>query len=333
MCDAGDVRRAPARRRVPDDAVVRRRPEAGRRTSRPATARARRTPDPNPVQRDGDLQRMHDAGVRTALERPTPAPDAAIAATVASGRPVGDVRQFNGEWLRIRVDIPTDLHLRRRRVNNPETTAELVLVGHPVRLRRRRAQRRHHVAGPDRGQPGPPHRVAGDRGPGPRALGSLARVSQFVDECGLHVKGGDGGAGAVSFRREAHVPFGGPDGGDGGTGGGVWLVVDRNVSSLIAFKDHPHRAGGERHPRPGQAQARPAAAPTSRCRCPRAPSVRDQDGTVLADLARTPGERWLAAEGGRGRPGQRPVPLQPATGARRSPSRARWARSAGCASS
>src|SRR5438309_11183728 len=69
-------------------------------------------------------------------------------------------------------------------------------------------------------------------------------MSGFVDEAGLHVKGGDGGAGCVSFRREAHVPKGGPDGGDGGRGGDVWLVADRNVASLLAFRDHPHRRGG-----------------------------------------------------------------------------------------
>jgi GTP-binding protein len=123
-------------------------------------------------------------------------------------------------------------------------------------------------------------------------------VSQFVDECGLHVKGGDGGAGAVSFRREAHVPFGGPDGGDGGAGGSVWLVVDRNVSSLIGFKDHPHRAaksgthgqGQRRHGRGGADLEVPV---------PEGTSVRDQEGSLLADLLH-PGERWLAAEGGRG---------------------------------
>jgi len=63
----------------------------------------------------------------------------------------------------------------------------------------------------------------------------------FVDEAQLNVKGGDGGAGCVSMRREAHVPKGGPDGGDGGKGGDIWLKADRNVASLLAFRAHPHR--------------------------------------------------------------------------------------------
>ena len=67
------------------------------------------------------------------------------------------------------------------------------------------------------------------------------RQSQFVDECSINVRGGDGGAGCVSFRREALVPKGGPDGGDGGKGGDVWLIADHNVASLLAFRDHPHR--------------------------------------------------------------------------------------------
>jgi GTPase len=66
-------------------------------------------------------------------------------------------------------------------------------------------------------------------------------VSQFVDECQVNVRGGDGGAGAVSFRREGPVVHGGPNGGDGGRGGDVWLVADHNVASLLAFRDHPHR--------------------------------------------------------------------------------------------
>ena len=83
-------------------------------------------------------------------------------------------------------------------------------------------------------------------------------MSQFVDECQLNVRGGDGGAGCVSFRREGPVAFGGPNGGDGGKGGDVWLVADHNVASLLAFRDHPHRARRQRRPRQGQGPARPA---------------------------------------------------------------------------
>lgn len=123
-------------------------------------------------------------------------------------------------------------------------------------------------------------------------------MSQFVDECGLHVKGGDGGAGSVSFRREAHVPRGGPDGGDGGSGGDVWLVADHNVASLLAFRDHPfrrgddgtHGSGKKRHGRRGADIEVPV---------PEGTVIKDQEGVVLADLVHT-GDRFLAAEGGRG---------------------------------
>jgi len=123
-------------------------------------------------------------------------------------------------------------------------------------------------------------------------------VSNFVDECGLNVKGGDGGAGCVAFRREAHVPAGGPDGGDGGSGGDVWLVADRNVASLLAFRDHPHRkavsgthgSGGKRHGKSGA---------DLMVSVPVGTVVNDRDGMVLADLV-AHGDRWLAAEGGRG---------------------------------
>ena len=60
-------------------------------------------------------------------------------------------------------------------------------------------------------------------------------MSGFVDEAQLNVRGGDGGAGCSSFRREGPEAFGGPNGGDGGKGGDVWLVADRNVASLLAF--------------------------------------------------------------------------------------------------
>lgn len=62
----------------------------------------------------------------------------------------------------------------------------------------------------------------------------------FIDKVHIHVKGGDGGAGCMSFRREAHVPKGGPDGGDGGHGGNVVIKADGGVSSLIDYRFKHH---------------------------------------------------------------------------------------------
>src|ERR1700752_4394197 len=110
-------------------------------------------------------------------------------------------------------------------------------------------------------------------------------MSSFVDLVQVNLRGGDGGAGAVSFRREAHVPRGGPDGGDGGNGGDVWLVADHKVSSLLAFPDHPprragpgpHGRGAGRHGRAGGDLVVPV---------PQGTVVRDhRDGSVIADLA------------------------------------------------
>jgi GTP-binding protein len=123
-------------------------------------------------------------------------------------------------------------------------------------------------------------------------------VSGFVDHAQLNARGGDGGAGSVSMRREAHVPRGGPDGGDGGDGGSVWLVADHNVSSLLAFRDHPHRRaesgthgmGKRRHGRSGE---------DLEVHVPPGTVVRDLDGEVLVDLVRS-GDRWQAARGGQG---------------------------------
>ena len=124
-------------------------------------------------------------------------------------------------------------------------------------------------------------------------------MSNFVDECGVNVCAGDGGAGVVSFRREAHVSRGGPDGGDGGDGGNIWIEANHNVASLLAFRDHPHRraksgthgSGGKRHGKSAEELI---------IRVPEGTTIYELEGEqVLADLANH-GDRWLAARGGRG---------------------------------
>jgi GTPase len=124
-------------------------------------------------------------------------------------------------------------------------------------------------------------------------------MSGFVDEAQLNVRGGDGGAGCVSFRREGPVAFGGPNGGDGGAGGDVWLVATRNVASLLAFRDHPHRRakdgvhgkGKDQHGKRGESME---------VMVPEGTVARDMyTGELLADLVNH-GDRWLAAPGGRG---------------------------------
>ncbi len=123
-------------------------------------------------------------------------------------------------------------------------------------------------------------------------------MSQFVDEANIHVKAGDGGAGCVSFRREAHVPRGGPDGGDGGDGGDVWLIADANVASLLAFADFPHRRATDGTHGSGKRKAGKRGA-DELVRVPAGTIVRNFDEETLVDLPNV-GDRWRAARGGVG---------------------------------
>ena len=63
---------------------------------------------------------------------------------------------------------------------------------------------------------------------------------KFLDQAKIHVKAGDGGSGSASFRREKFIEFGGPDGGDGGHGGSIVFVVDKNLNTLIDFRYQQH---------------------------------------------------------------------------------------------
>ena len=123
-------------------------------------------------------------------------------------------------------------------------------------------------------------------------------MSSFVDLVQVNLRGGDGGAGAVSFRREAHVPKGGPDGGDGGSGGNVYLQADRNSASLLAFRDHPHRkAESGKH---GSGNKRHGASGSDLVvSVPEGTQIKTREGELLADLV-SHGDRYLAAHGGQG---------------------------------
>jgi len=124
----------------------------------------------------------------------------------------------------------------------------------------------------------------------------------FVDEIEIFVKGGDGGAGCISFRREKYVPYGGPDGGDGGAGGSVWLEADPSLTTLLDYHYKRHYRA-ERGIHGKGANRHGASGDDLTLRVPVGTVVTDRDsGEMLGDLA-TPGQRLLAqsgAPGGRG---------------------------------
>jgi GTP-binding protein len=123
-------------------------------------------------------------------------------------------------------------------------------------------------------------------------------ATSFVDRVVLHVQAGDGGHGCMSILREKFKPLGGPDGGNGGHGGDVTLVVDPGVHTLLDFHFRPHAKaqngkggqGGNRHGANGSDLV---------LRVPDGTVVQDVAGNVLADLVGA-GTSFVAARGGRG---------------------------------
>lgn len=134
---------------------------------------------------------------------------------------------------------------------------------------------------------------------------------QFIDIVRIFVKGGDGGAGCMSFRREAHVPKGGPDGGDGGYGGNVILVADGGKSSLIEYryKHHfkaqrgTHGKGSKRHGQNGEDMVlKVPVGTTIREVCvgeDEQDATNAEAGRVLGDLLEN-GQKLVVATGGTG---------------------------------
>ena|SRR5438067_8329549 len=123
-------------------------------------------------------------------------------------------------------------------------------------------------------------------------------ASRFVDRAVIQVAAGDGGNGCASVHREKFKPLGGPDGGNGGSGGDVLLVVDANVHTLLDFHFHPHAVAGSGKQGQGSNRAG-AAGETLELKVPAGTVVLSEAGEVLADLTGT-GTTFVAAEGGRG---------------------------------
>ncbi|MGC4001447.1 MAG: GTPase ObgE [Anaeromyxobacter sp.] len=122
---------------------------------------------------------------------------------------------------------------------------------------------------------------------------------KFVDEVKIYVKAGDGGDGAVAWRREKFIPRGGPAGGDGGNGGDVVLVVDAQLSTLLDFRyvrEHKARNGEKGH----GSDMNGVDGADLELRVPPGTVVKDAaSGQVIVDLG-TPGQRYVIAKGGRG---------------------------------
>ncbi|OGA21065.1 MAG: GTPase ObgE [Betaproteobacteria bacterium RIFCSPLOWO2_02_FULL_67_19] len=122
---------------------------------------------------------------------------------------------------------------------------------------------------------------------------------KFIDEARIEVQAGNGGNGSAAFRREKFVPRGGPAGGDGGRGGSVWGVADRNINTLVDYRFARHHRAENGEPGRGSDQYGHAGHDIG-LRMPVGTLVRDlQSGELVADLARD-GERALLARGGKG---------------------------------
>ena len=122
---------------------------------------------------------------------------------------------------------------------------------------------------------------------------------KFIDEAQIEVLAGDGGNGAASFRREKYIPRGGPDGGDGGRGGSIYAIADRNINTLIDYRyARIHRAKRGENGRGADQYGR--GADDIVLRMPVGTVITDADsGELVADLAQD-GQRALVARGGKG---------------------------------
>lgn len=123
-------------------------------------------------------------------------------------------------------------------------------------------------------------------------------MARFVDRVVIHARAGSGGNGCASVHREKYKPLGGPDGGNGGRGGSVVLVVDPQVHTLLDFHFHPNIVAPSGKQGTGSNRDGPAGSDLE-LRVPDGTVILDEQGRMLADLVGD-GTRFVAAEGGRG---------------------------------
>jgi GTP-binding protein len=122
---------------------------------------------------------------------------------------------------------------------------------------------------------------------------------KFIDEAKIEVIAGDGGAGSASMRREKFIEFGGPDGGDGGRGGSVYAIADRNINTLIDYRYSKTHLAKNGEPGRG-ADCYGRAGDDIELRMPVGTIITDfETGDLIADLTKH-GERLCLAEGGVG---------------------------------
>jgi len=121
----------------------------------------------------------------------------------------------------------------------------------------------------------------------------------FIDEAKVILKSGDGGHGCVSFRREKFIPKGGPDGGNGGKGGDIVLLCDRNEGDLQAYRWQPHRSARNGTPGMGRQCAGPDGADLIMPVPPGTQVIEEATGRLVAELTEH-GERVILLAGGKG---------------------------------
>jgi len=122
---------------------------------------------------------------------------------------------------------------------------------------------------------------------------------KFLDQAKIHIASGAGGAGCVSFRREKFIEFGGPDGGDGGKGGDVWVECVANLNTLIDYRYRQHFKAQAGRAGMGRNRAGPAGDAVTLAVPPGTQVLDEEQATVLAEVME-PGERVRLLKGGNG---------------------------------